>query len=453
MKLLPLLTIYITLIVINPKNELWGDEGGYLRFASNLTHGYYSPPDEIDLWWGPGYPMILAPLVLLKLSWLVIRLLNACLLFFAVVYFHQTLSLYSSSKYLVHLTYLFGLYPPFLRHVGHIITETLVIFLISAMTYHFCKLSQQKQNSRTHQILAGVFLGYLALTKVFFGYVIAAGLILSVLVFIVFKRSDVVKKAIVTCCIAFVVCLPYLIYTYSLTGKVFYWGTSGGSQLYWMSAPFDGELGDCGPTFSTRSRWAHYAEELRGEGAFVDSGGTPELAKNHLSFFDKVSQLPNIVAKDDALKKAAISNIRNHPFKYLKNWFANLGRLLFDYPYSYRVQSLRTYFYLLPNVFILVFGVVSIYPLWRYRRAIPMEIYLLLAFAAIAIFGTSLVSAMARQFFVLTPIIDLGIFVALANTRIAPSVVETQGGGRAVLGDRADASLLVERRQPTSYDK
>ncbi len=436
MKFLPLLAIYIALIAINPRNELWGDEGGYLGFATNLTHGYYSPTPEIDLWWGPGYPMILAPFVLLKLPWVVIKLLNAGFLFFAVVYFYQTLRLYSTSKYLVHLTYLFGLYPPFLRHLGYMITETFVIFLISAMTYHFCKLSQQKPNSTTHQILAGVFLGYLALTKVFFGYVIAAGLMFSVLAFILFKRSEMVKKALVTCCIASIVCLPYLIYTYSLTGKIFYWGTSGGTQIYYMSSPFDGELGDVGPVFPNRGRWAHYAEELRGEKPFPDNGGAPDLAKNHLAFFDKVSKLPNAVAQDEAFKKAALSNIRNHPSKYLKNWLANLGRLLFDYPYSYRNQTSRTYFYLLPNVFIFVFGVVSIYPLWRYRSTIPTEIYLLLAFLAIAIFGTSLVSSIARQFFVLTPIIDLCIFVALANTRIAPSVVETLGGGRTALGDR-----------------
>jgi hypothetical protein len=425
MKLSPLLAIYIALIVITQRNELWGDETGYLGFATNLTHGYYSPPaPDIDLWWGPGYPMVLAPFVLLMLPWIAVKLLNAFFLFFAVVYFHQTVRLYSSSKYLVHLSYLFGFYLPFLRYLSFMITETLVVFLMSAITYHFCKLNQQPTSSRTHQVLAGLFLGYLALTKVFYGYVIAAGLVLAVLMFILLKRSDVAKRAIVTCGIGFLVCLPYLAYTYSLTGKLFYWGTSGGVSLYYMSSPFDDELGSWGPVFPNRARWAHYAEELRGDPTAVDSDGSQKLAEHHLAFFDKVAQLPTGPAQDDAFKSAALANIRAHPFKYLKNWIANVGRLLFDYPYSSRLQTPRTYFFALPNMFIFVFGVVSIYPLWRYRRVIPTEIYLLLAFSIIAIGGTSLISAQSRQFNVLTPILGVVIFVALGGTRIAPSVAK-----------------------------
>ncbi len=43
---------------------------------------------------------------------------------------------------------------------------------------------------------------------------------------------------------ALIWCVPYLLMTYSLTGKPFYWGSSGGLSLYWMSTPYDTEMGD-----------------------------------------------------------------------------------------------------------------------------------------------------------------------------------------------------------------
>jgi len=126
LRLSPLLVIYLALIVINPRSDFFGDEGGYVRHAINLTHGYYTPTTDIDLWWGPGYPIILAPFALLKIPWAIAKLLNAFFLFFAVYYFHQTLRLYTNSKYVLHLSYLFGLYLPFLRFISYLLTETFV---------------------------------------------------------------------------------------------------------------------------------------------------------------------------------------------------------------------------------------------------------------------------------------------------------------------------------------
>ena len=38
------------------------DECGYIKFAENLIKGFYSPESpDIDLWWGPGFPLFLVP--------------------------------------------------------------------------------------------------------------------------------------------------------------------------------------------------------------------------------------------------------------------------------------------------------------------------------------------------------------------------------------------------------
>ena len=422
LRLSPLLVIYIMLIVLTSRSDFFGDEGGYVSHAINLTHGYYTPANNIDLWWGPGYSIIMAPFVLLKAPWLAVKLLNAFFLFFAVIYFYHTLRLYTSSRYVLLLSYLFGLYPPFLRLLSYMLPETLTTLLVAGLTYHFCKLNQSPTHSRMHQLLAGCYLGYLALTKVLFGYVIVVCLIIAGLAFMLVKRSQVLKKAMAVCGIAFLVCLPYPLYTYSLTGKLFYWGNVGGMQLYWMATPYEDELGD----------W-QFIEQIR---------TNPKLAAHHLAFYEKVAKLPSI-ERDDVFMREAIHNIGKHPSKYFRNWLNNIGRLFFDYPYSYVYQTPHTYFYMIPNMFIVVLGVLSLYPAWRQRKVTPTEIYVLLAFVLIAMGGTSLVSAYARQLWVMTPIIDLFITTVVVNA----VMVRVPSSGRDRLREPVPAiELAVEKR-------
>src|SRR5207342_640960 len=81
----------------------------------------------------------------------------------------------------------------------------------------------------------------LALSRVEYGYVLAAALLLSC-VWVLVRRSPRARRSALAMTIALLLCTPWLGYTYSLTSKPFYWGNSGGLSLYWMSAP--GNLGD-----------------------------------------------------------------------------------------------------------------------------------------------------------------------------------------------------------------
>jgi len=137
-----------------------------------------------------------------------------------------------------------------------------------------------------------------------------------------------------------------------------------------MSTPYSNELGDW---FSTK-----------------DVQTNPELAQ-HQEFFDKLVDLPQ-VERDNELKKQALYNIAHYPQKYFINWTANVGRLLFSYPFSYTQQKITTFFYLIPNIFIVVLFVLSIYPTILSRKSMPHEMYALLYFSFIAFFGTSLLS-------------------------------------------------------------
>ena len=370
------------------------DEIRYIKFAVNLTKGFYSPRDNIDLWAGPGYPIILVPFVMLKLPWLAAKLLNPLFLYAAILLFYYTLRLYITNRSSMIISYIIGLNPPFMRYLPNLMTEVFVIFLVCGFTYHFCKFYHVGEDAKSQLLISSLYLAYLALTKVFFGYVILTGLLLFLILYIIKKRMNL-KNSLLVYLLAIVFCLPYLFYTYSLTGKVFYWANSGGSSLYWMSTPYPDELGDWRST--------------------IEVFGNPSL-ENHRQFYRELSELPSL-QKDDALKKRAMNNIINNPQKYLKNWIANIGRMLFHYPYTYRPPRVKIYYFanMIPGMFLVVLSVLCIYPSYRGRRLIPYEIYALVIFALIAFAGSSLVSAYSRQFQPLVPVFALWIIFTLFN--------------------------------------
>jgi hypothetical protein len=385
--LLPLLVLYLVVVLFASSPDFQGDEGGYAGNAIRMVHGPAVSPHDLRLWWGPGYPLVLVPFVLLGLPWIAAKLLNAVFLFGAITYFYALLKRYIPGPAALIATLCLGLYPPLMREVHHLSSENLTFLLMCGFMFHFCALYNGTEHSRLNLLGASMYAAYLALTKVFFGYVIAAVLTLS-LVLLIWRQMRATRIAISVFAMALAWCIPYLWYTYSLTGKVFYWATAGGSALYWMSTPYANEYGSW---FSDK-----------------DAKERPELVR-HRDFFAMLDKLSDI-DRDDALKRRAISNITHHPGKYLVNWLANIGRLLFSYPFSFASQSLSTYFYLAPNIFIVVLFVISVIPAVLRPGAIPIELWALLVFVLIAFGGSTLLAAYDRQFRPLVP----GVCVWLA---------------------------------------
>ena len=388
---IPFLILYIGIVILFSKSEFQGDETRYISFANNLLNGFYSPPPpNINLWNGPGYPIVLIPYLFLKLPLIAIKLSNAFFLYFSLILFNKSLSLYVKKNIAFSFSIILGSYIPFFAYLHLILTEIFTIFLITLLTYFLC-LTLSIQGARSFRIYITYFitsfiLSYLAMTKIVFGYVILTCIILFSLIYIIFKSIEL-KKLIIIFLLALVFCFPYLTYTYHLTGKFFYWGNSGGYSLYWMSNPNENEFGDWHPP---------------------NLHNHPVLIKNHKEFFEEISELTSI-KKDEALKKKAIQNIINHPKKYFMNWLANIGRMLFSYPYSYvpLTSFLRKFAVIIPNMFILVFSIFLIYPTFKFMNQIPLEILALLIFGSIYFLGSSLISTFARQFFPIVPLILL----------------------------------------------
>ena len=175
LRFLPLLLVYVVMVIIFSSETLEGDQGGYISMASRLV-GYSSSTNN-TLWWGLGYPIVLSPFVYLKFPWLGAKFLNAFFLFGAVIYFYSTLTFWLQKTYATIIAYILGLYPPFIREVHFLVTESLVFFLICGFMFHFCMVFRESRRTWLHLLITSIYLGYLALTKVFFGYVIVVGLL------------------------------------------------------------------------------------------------------------------------------------------------------------------------------------------------------------------------------------------------------------------------------------
>jgi hypothetical protein len=409
--LLCLLGLYAAVILITPSPASQGDSAGYVANAARILHiaednsgpykhifkeaqkaGPVDASQDLRLWWGPGYPFVLVPFVAFQLPWITAELLNAVFHLLAILYFYALIGRYTPANVAVLATACLALYPPLMRNLGAIGPEDLTLLLICGFMFHFCALYNQVRHRRMHLLTGSLYLAYLAVTKVFFGYVIVGTVVMFSLL-LLSRYAHMVRTPALVFAFALMCCVPYLSYTYHLTRKPFYWGSSGGMSLYWMSTPYPNESGSW---FSFRA-----VNEL------------PELAP-HRKFFATLKSLSD-VERDDAFKKQAVSNIRQHPLKYLANWMANMGRLLFSYPYSFTPQKLSTYFFL-PNYLLVFLFILSIIPAAMRWAAIPLELWLLLLFALIIIGGSSLLSAYERQFMPVIPI--LSVWVAFVYVRV-----------------------------------
>ena len=128
----PFLILFIFYIIIFYNNGLHGDERKYLLLAQNLINGFYSPPPPgINLWYGPGYPLILVPFEFLNLPKCIILILNAIFHYLSIVMLFKTLIYFHSFRHSVSYCLLWALCFTAYTYLALIYTEELTIFLIS----------------------------------------------------------------------------------------------------------------------------------------------------------------------------------------------------------------------------------------------------------------------------------------------------------------------------------
>jgi hypothetical protein len=304
-----------------------GDEWRYLYYAENLLQGFFSPTDRVFLWNGPGYPLLVAPF--LKLDWPAgARYANALFHWGALGYAWLILRPRLGPAWALAASAALALYTPLYDFLPLVHTEVLCFFLVTAWVHH----SLRAPGSRGHLVAAGCYLGFLCLTKVVFGYAVTALWLVTSAASLWWRwrRSPVLSATVRQTALALILCLPYLVYTHQLTGRVFYWSTSGPDSFYWLTSPSPHEWGD----------WYHFGWVRR----------NPTLHPYHGELFARLTGLqdnPHLSEQEqlfnfctpqagDVLMQRARQNIRDYPTRFARNWVANLARLFFDVPQSVR---------------------------------------------------------------------------------------------------------------------
>ncbi|MEZ5002393.1 MAG: glycosyltransferase family 39 protein [Chitinophagales bacterium] len=396
LKFLPFLLLYAIIFFLNLHHQLVDDEVRFWISASNITHGFYGDPstDYGFLWNGPGYPIFIALFQFLKLPFNVPKAFNILFLFIAVIYVYKTLLYFLPNKRAYYIACAFGLfYPIFMVSLLKLEVEVFSIMLTSLFSYalftfHFC-------NKKKYFWLASILLGYLILSKIFFAPVIIICLVSLVLFYIFSKHRSAFKSYIIMLFLGILFTFPYLAYTYSITGKVFYYSNAGGLSLYWMSTPYENETGD----------WLSF--EHLPEGHFIK--------QNHKDFFNSIENL-DPVEKDSALKKQAIENIRNHKVKYLKNIGYNIERLIIMMPTAFQTTKPSQHIiFFFPTIILFLLLVVSVSISLFKIKTLPPLIVLLMLLSIIYIGSVSLFSAVARYLHPIIPVLFIFISMVLAK--------------------------------------
>jgi hypothetical protein len=166
-----------------------------------------------------------------------------------------------------------------------------------------------------------------------------------------------------------------------------------------MSSPFPQDLGD----------W-------RG-GAYEVVVSDPKLA-HHRDFFLELAPL-DPTEQNRRLERRALENIRGSPGKFAENVAANVSRMIFGFPFSATQESVRTLFYLVPNVLILCALVACAVVLATRRATVGLEGIVFGAFAGFAFALHSVLAAFPRMLMPLIPIALWFVFVTV-GTLVVP---------------------------------
>ena len=422
----PFLILYVVIILVFAKNINDGDENRYLTYAQNLVHGFYTlPAPYLDLGNGPGYPIIIAPFVALKLPVIYIKLMNALFYYFSSILLYKALQQIVPSKFALIFGVIWALYPNTFEAMPYALSEVFASSLVPLLIFTLIKLfkNDHTKKARKYILFAGLSFGYLALTKPIFGYVLIFMIIGTTLIWIMNKRKQNFKKGITVLLIAFVTTIPWLTYTYHMTGKILYWSSFGGNNLYWMSSPYENEYGDWMPYFPDSTAHEKYhvpgaSEQVRlqhqkdFQQIFASKEAQDLYVKNGV-----ISGSPyNGVIQDDVLKKIAIQNIKSHPFKFIQNCISNAGRMIFNYPNAYTIQKPSTLRRLPVNGTLLVLAAFCfIITLANWKR-ILFPIRFLLFVGLLYFCGSLLGSASPRMFSLVAPILLIWIAYIISKS-------------------------------------
>ena len=369
LRLAPLLLLYLLVCAFaQPGPEAVRDEPALLEAAARLLDGRLVPEGDVTnprayLWHGPGLVALLAPLVALDLPLPAIRFVEPVLMLGAALVFLRLLRVRLAPAPALAWTYAFGLYVPFFSVVPQLHKEPLSILLVVAGMLALTR--GLASGGRAPLAAAGLALAALTMVRLEYGWIAVALLGAALATWALRRHSTAARRLVLVAAVAVAACLPWLAYTQHLTGKPFYWGTSSGLSLFWMSPTLPGETG----------QWH--------EPALVEED--PAIAAYGPLFRELATLHP--VASDRRLRDLAEANIRARPLDYARNLVANTTRLFFSFPMRPGLTALGIGVYVVFNTLLLAGVAWAAVVLWRRHRrgALAPETVPIALFAALAI--------------------------------------------------------------------
>jgi hypothetical protein len=394
----PVFVLFLLVPLVVPYSDnLYDDEGAYLGLAKNLAAGHLltgrdtvigggnAPP---NLWFGPGLPMLLVPLVKLHAPVDVLRLVGPVCLFAALLVFYALLRLFVPTSWALVGVAAFVCYLPFYTVIAFVHTEPLAVLFVTLLLYGTIRFERGGE-VRWLLLGAGSFAG-LAITRVAYGWVLTLLLVAAAVAYAVMRNTHQLRLVLVPA-LALALCAPWLAYTQHVTGHALYWGSSGAMSLYWMSSPAPQDVGD----------WHGANDVLR----------DPNLAP-HRPFFRNLIGL-DLNAQNRALERRAEENVRRHPFKFARNVADNISRMWLNLPYSFKSARATSLGYALPNLLVLLGLVAAGVQVVRRRVRVGATAVEFGSFALVAFGLHAFFSAYPRMLIPLIPIALLAIVVGL----------------------------------------
>ena len=426
---LPILVIFTINVLLLGENFPVSDGIRYWDTASDILDGFQKKSilDSYFLLNGPIYPLILAFLKGIGFSVKASIYFNAFFLYVGFTFFYKTLYQYISFKKSLLATYILVFIDPFLFYwTAKLYSEPLAIFLVCFLIFYINRFI--KSNSKKDLLLSSFIFSILALTRVIFAYVALSIVILGFVGWFIFK-SSLFKNLLKLSVFSLVFCIPYLIFTYSVTKKVFYFSGNGGMLLYWTSSPYSSDMGEWHTLQINHDHFAERYSKFSGLDSLylrkVNDIIINEINSNHKDFADSLKD-KDILEYDQALKDKAAANIKSYPISFIKNWILNTGRLLVGIPHAiYHKPPFSPHFTLLNTIkssFLLFLLLVSLFlslrNKWIERQLLISTILILIIYLG----GQSLLAVQSQRF--LLPVYPLIIFiisVSLHNNLILKS--------------------------------
>ena len=396
---LPFLVLYIIIVLVFPTEKgTYGDEARYLIYARYMIDGFL-PLTDLDFDYlgnGPGYPILLMPFVALHIPIIWIAIMNAGFLYFSIILLFKTGLKFLSFRSTFIMSLFWAFYFNSYVYIGKILPEIFTLFLVCLLIFNLVYVFSSAK-SKKYIYFSGFIIGYIALTKPVFGYVLLCLFVGGIILWVLKREVKNYKTVIVILSIALATTTPYLIHTYNKTGKIFYWSSLGGQNLYWMTEKRD--------DYEYGSWIADHGQPLDLEMKNRYLNNFEERVKiNHQKNFEEINKYKGI-ARDDAYKRIAINNIKSHPLNYLQNCISNVGRMLFNFPYSYKLQTPDTLLRLPFTGVIVVLMLFCIIPTFKNWRKIDFSIRFMLLIALTYFGGSILGSAETRMFTVIVPLL------------------------------------------------